>query len=482
MICAILGAGDSNGLAVMLIGDRYEVERELGKGGFGTTYAAIDRESGRRVAVKVLELHRVSDWKAVELFEREARVLRTLDHPGIPAYLEFRPLEDERQAYLVQALAPGENLEVLLTKRRFTEAELIDLARRVLAILDYLTRLHPVVVHRDIKPANILLDADGTVSLVDFGAVRDVASATMTGGSTVAGTFGYMAPEQLHGAALPCSDLYGLGMTLIHLATGRVPSDFEKKRLKPDFRAHVHFSAGFEELLDELVEPVPDDRLQTAAEVLAALDRLERTAESEPPSADRIAERRAEAERSASKKVRQPPPRRPAARKPHQRATFTSSDDAADLVIRPDRYWRGRELHFGVLVGLFPIIGAGASAAWGGTGIIATLIGSIAFIVLVWLTAPTWHLRMTTQGDFILYARNPDSPKWIGRTSRLTIETIRTQKGDQMATLTFKRSADDRKGRHFYPLSFSDASAFRQAAGWAERTAKGKDKDKGKRG
>lgn len=461
----------------MLIGDRYEVERELGKGGFGTTYAALDRETGRRVAVKVLQLHRVSEWKAVELFEREARVLRTLEHPGIPAYVEFRPLEDERQAYLVQALAPGENLEAVLATRRFTEAELIELTRRVLAILDYLTRLHPVVVHRDVKPANILLDQDGTVSLVDFGAVRDIANATMTGGSTVAGTFGYMAPEQLHGAALPCSDLYGLGMTLIHLATGRVPSDFEKKRLKPDFRAHVHFSSGFEELLDKLVEPVPDDRFQTAAEVLAALDRLERTAESEPPSAARIAERRAQAERTNSKKDRKPTPR-PPARQARQRATFTSADGTADLVIRPTRYWRGREAHFGGLVVLVPMIAAGGGAAWGVTGALAVVLGGLALAGLAWLTAPTWHLRMTSQGDFILYARNPDSPKWIGRTSRLTIDTVRTQKGGQMATLTFKQGSEDWKGRHFYPLSAHDASAFRAAQRWVEGLAIGK----GKRG
>lgn len=81
-----------------VIGGRYEVEGELGAGGFGITHRARDRGTGEHVAVKLLDLRRVDDWKAVELFEREARVLQTLDHPGIPKYVELRPLEAEREA------------------------------------------------------------------------------------------------------------------------------------------------------------------------------------------------------------------------------------------------------------------------------------------------------------------------------------------------------------------------------------------------
>ncbi|MFT5359310.1 MAG: serine/threonine protein kinase [Polyangiales bacterium] len=115
----------------VVLGGRYELLYELGQGGFGTTHAALDRETQRKVAVKILDLHRVEEWKSVELFEREAEVLRTLDHPGIPAYVEFRPLEADKTAYLVQALAPGKDLLRVLQERRFDEDALLDLSERV---------------------------------------------------------------------------------------------------------------------------------------------------------------------------------------------------------------------------------------------------------------------------------------------------------------------------------------------------------------
>lgn len=446
----------------MLIGERYQVERELGKGGFGTTYAALDQKTGERVAVKVLDLRRVGDWKAVELFEREAQVLKKLKHPGIPAYIEFRSLEEARDAYLVQALAPGENLETLLGKRRFSEEDLLDLTERVLDILDYLTRQHPVVIHRDIKPQNILLDTDGKVSLVDFGAVRDVASATIGGGSTVAGTFGYMAPEQLQGVAVPSSDLYGLGMTLIHLATGRVPSDFEEKRLKPDFKPHAHLSPAFEEFIDKLIEPIPDDRFPNAAAALSALRKLGKENESRSlPSAEEISrlrerhERKAMADLAKQAAATPPPPK-----KGHERTRFTEDEEGATLEILPAPYWRGRGAHFAfvVIFGAFPV--SVMAESWGGMGVLVGLVGLLLTGWLIWATAPTWKLRVTRSGDFLFYARSPRSPKWVGRANQLKIENILTARGDRMVTLEYKHPSRGPQSRHFYPLSPADTPAF----------------------
>ncbi|MEX1367002.1 MAG: serine/threonine-protein kinase [Nannocystaceae bacterium] len=470
------------------LGDRFELERELGAGGFGTTYAALDRQTGRRVAVKVLDLRRVEDWKSVELFEREAKVLRSLDHPGIPAYVDFRPLEADKAAYLVQTLAPGENLETLLQTRRFTEPELVDLARRVLGILDYLTRLHPVVVHRDIKPANILLDEDGSVSLVDFGAVQDVANATMSGGSTVAGTFGYMAPEQLRGVATPGSDLYGLGMTLVHLATGVSPADLETTRLKPDFRPKVHFSDGFEEIIDRMIEPVPDDRFQTAAQVLVALDGLREGGEPEPgwiatllgrsrrdstPSVEQIAEQRRVAEAGAEREAKRLAERESksaalAPAKEFSRATFTDEGDTAELAIRPSQYWRGREAHAGVLVVLGPMLAVGVGSAYGTAGTIVALVATALVGALLWIFAPVWRLRATNTGDFVLYTRSPDSPKWAGRVEQLEFETVKTARDEPLAWIYF-RQPSGRIGKHFYPISWTDAAEFKSMARWAGR-------------
>jgi hypothetical protein len=446
-----------------ILGDRYQVERELGSGGFGTTYAAIDLESERRVAVKVLDLRRVDDWKAVELFEREARVLRTLDHPGIPEYIEFRPLDVEREAYLVQELAPGTNLASLLDERRFSEHDLRQLAVGVLEILDYLTRLHPVVVHRDIKPGNILLADDGTVSLVDFGAVRDVASATIGGGSTVAGTFGYMAPEQLQGLATPSSDLYGLGMTLVHLATGRDPSELDKKRLKPDFRRHCELSDELEELIDKMIEPVPDDRFQTAAEVLAALRAVDRREpDSEALSSAQIAEQRAAAERDRSRRAPSRPAEPSPARVSHERVSLVRDDDGCTVAIRPARYWRGREFHFAALLLIGPVTGAIAGPLIGIAPWLVGVVATPAMGLAVWLTAPTWRLRTTRQGDFVFYARSPRRPKWVGRTSQLKVDPVRTARGDYIVHLRFRRNGET-VSKHFYPMRSGDGGTIKRA-------------------
>jgi hypothetical protein len=224
------------------------------------------------VAIKQLDLRRVDDWKAVELFEREARVLASLDHPQIPDYVEFVPVAADHTGYLVQELAPGSSLEARLAAgERFTQAQVRDIAEQLLGVLVYLAQLVPPVVHRDIKPGNVIIGDHGRCYLVDFGSVRDAVEASSTGGSTVAGTFGYMAPEQLHGEASPRSDLFGLGMTLVHLLTGTCPAELARKRLKVDFRPHVQLSSELADFVDRLIEPIADDRFSSPK---AALDHL----------------------------------------------------------------------------------------------------------------------------------------------------------------------------------------------------------------
>ncbi|MDP6944917.1 MAG: protein kinase, partial [Myxococcota bacterium] len=107
-----------------LVAGRYRLERLLGQGGFGSTYAARDLQSDEWVAVKALDLRHVKDWKAVELFEREGRVLAQLDHPGIPRYVEFVAVEGDHAGYLVQELAAGQSLDTRLERgQRFTHEE-----------------------------------------------------------------------------------------------------------------------------------------------------------------------------------------------------------------------------------------------------------------------------------------------------------------------------------------------------------------------
>jgi eukaryotic-like serine/threonine-protein kinase len=195
---------------------KYRIVGVLGRGGSSVTYEAERLQDGVHVALKELRLSRLDDWKVLELFEREARVLANITHPAIPAYVDQFSVERPEGPvfYLAQQLAPGRSLaDRVASGWRADEAEVKRIAEVLLDILDYLHSRLPAVYHRDLKPQNIVREDSGKVWLVDFGSVRDI-HRTTSGGSTVAGTFGYMAPEQLHGVARAESDLYALGATL----------------------------------------------------------------------------------------------------------------------------------------------------------------------------------------------------------------------------------------------------------------------------
>jgi serine/threonine protein kinase len=257
-----------------IINDRYRILNTLGQGGIATTYAAEDLNIGQQVAIKVLSLRQLKDWKALELFEREGKVLAQLDHPAIPNYLDYFQLdiEDDRSFYIVQEIAPGQSLQDWVASGwRPTELEVREIAKQLLDILVYLHQLTPPVVHRDLKPQNIIRQSDGKVFLVDFGAVQDTYRHTITSGSTIVGTYGYMAPEQFRGQAKPATDLYGLGATLLFLLTHKHPADFPENRMKIDFRPYVKITPEFADWFENLLEPVIEDRLTSATEALALL-------------------------------------------------------------------------------------------------------------------------------------------------------------------------------------------------------------------
>ena len=254
-----------------VIGGRYRLGERLGKGSQGEIFLARDEHpkagDQREVVVKRLALR--GTWKSFELFEREAKVLSQLRHPGVPRYLAT--IEEPAGTFnLVMERAPGNTLRDLAVKRRFSEVELRDVLVRCLEILDYLHTRSPPVVHRDIKPSNLVRALDGKIALVDFGGVLD--AAREKGGSTMVGTFGYMAPEQLHGQAMPATDIYALGATIVALAGGIEPEDVPRKGLRMDLDKHLTaLEPSFRSVLQAMTEPDPDKRPQRAREVLALL-------------------------------------------------------------------------------------------------------------------------------------------------------------------------------------------------------------------
>jgi eukaryotic-like serine/threonine-protein kinase len=267
----------------MFLENRYRILDLLGEGGCGKTYRAVDEDCQTEVAIKVLQLRGMGDWKTLELFEREAKILAQLEHPAIPSYLDFFRTEvDGEEAFcLVQAIAPGRSLASWVESGYiFNGIELREIATQILEILIYLQTFMPPIIHRDLKPQNLIWSESGDIYLVDFGAVRDTYHLTVTGGSTIVGTHGYMAPEQFRGQAVLATDLHGLGATLLYLLSGQDPVDFPIKQMKIDFRNYlagrlrqpVKMSSDFINWLDRILEPIPEDRYRNAACALAALN------------------------------------------------------------------------------------------------------------------------------------------------------------------------------------------------------------------
>ena len=259
-----------------LIQARYQIMNVLGRGGSGITYRAEDAFTGRQVALKELSLKGLNDWKKLELFEREARLLEDLDHPAIPSYVDYFQVDtaDNRLFYIVQEIAEGQSLaELVAAGERFSETAVKCIAAEVLEVLQYLHGLNPPIIHRDIKPQNLIRGNDGSIYLVDFGAVQTAYREATAFGGTVVGTYGYMAPEQFRGQAYPATDLYSLGATLLNLLTRQNPGDLPQKRLKIEFRPFITVSERFADWLDSLLEPLLEERFETAKVALETLTR-----------------------------------------------------------------------------------------------------------------------------------------------------------------------------------------------------------------
>jgi serine/threonine protein kinase len=257
------------------IADRYEVVRPLGRGSFAQTLLARDVGSGTLVAIKVLHPRAALEWKAYELFEREAAVLRGLRHHGVPSVHEaFRAPWDgtDNAAFLVMEYVEGESVaERIARQQPLDTADVLQWFVELLGVLDYLHSRVPPVLHRDIKPANIIIRSDGSPALVDFGAVRNVFRNADESGSTIVGSYGYAPYEQFMGQATPSSDLYALGATFLHLVTGRAPPAFMTDAGRLEVPSNLSCGEPLRRVLARLLASAPAERFQSARETRTAL-------------------------------------------------------------------------------------------------------------------------------------------------------------------------------------------------------------------
>lgn len=266
-------------MASQILGDFYEVERQIAKKAGRKTLLCRHLRSLERVVVKLVSFSSDFEWDDLKFFEREAETLKSLSHKAIPQYLDYFELTSDRikSFALVQTYIPAKSLqEHLQAGRTFSEAEVQELAKALLEILIYLHDRHPAVIHRDLKPSNILLgdrtgNSIGQVYLVDFGSVQTLA-AKEDGTITVVGTYGYMPPEQFGGRTVPASDIYSLGATLIGLLTGTHPADLPQKDGCIQFARSVNISRSFASWLEQTIQPSLDRRFSSAQEALQVLE------------------------------------------------------------------------------------------------------------------------------------------------------------------------------------------------------------------
>ena len=294
--------------ATELRGGRYVLLKTLGEGSQGETYEAVDKREGRLVAIKRFRVGKAKAWKDVELAEREATTLASLEHELLPRYVEH--FEEDGALVLVMERIEGESLAAL-RKENFI-GSVSDVERLLADASRALTYLHgraPPIIHRDLKPGNVIRRPDGSFAFVDFGAVRD--RLKVAGGSTIVGTFGYMAPEQFQGRASPASDVYGIGATALTMLTGCEPEDLPHTGLAIDVAKAVPPSTppSLVRTLRAMLDPDPDTRASSIAEALARGGGSRRSSERpEPPRSVRPsnAERRADAkaERAARRAER----------------------------------------------------------------------------------------------------------------------------------------------------------------------------------
>ena len=267
-----------------LLDGRYRVEAAIATGGMSTVYRGLDTRLDRPVALKVMHDRYAGDHQFITRFQREARAIARLKHPGLVGIYDQG--NDPAHPFLVMELVEGGTLRELLAERGpMPPHAVVAVLRPVLGGLAVAHRAG--LVHRDIKPENVLISDDGEVKLVDFGLVRASAEAGITSTSVILGTAGYLSPEQVLGDCTgPRSDVYAAGVMAFELLTGTTPFTGDNalavanQRLDRDVPPPSSLIDGVPQEFDFLVARatarVPEDRF---ADALAMDDALEDVAD-----------------------------------------------------------------------------------------------------------------------------------------------------------------------------------------------------------
>lgn len=257
----------------LVIDNKYEILKEIGKGGMSTVYLAMDKRLNKQWAVK--EIKKVANDKNNEIVVQslliEANMMKRLDHPSLPRIVDI--IDSGKTIYVVMDYIEGESLDkILASSGSQPQDKVIEWAKQLCDVLRYLHSQNPPIIYRDMKPANVMLKPEGTLKLIDFGIAREFKEHNIS--DTVSlGTKGYAAPEQFGGMGQTDArtDIYCLGVTLYHLVTGQNPSE-PPYQIYPIRQWNPALSSGFEEIITKCTQLNPEDRYQSCDELMYALE------------------------------------------------------------------------------------------------------------------------------------------------------------------------------------------------------------------
>lgn len=258
-----------------LIDGKYEILSKVGQGGMSVVYLAINRKAMKQWAIKEVRRDGVKDFEVVkQSLVAETDMLKKLSHPNLPDIIDI--IENEDSFLIVMDYIEGNPLSKRLDESGAQPEEyVIEWAKQLCDVLDYLHTREPAIIYRDMKPSNVMLKPDGQVSLIDFGTAREY-KGTNIQDTTCLGTIGYAAPEQFggQGETDARTDIYCLGATLYHLVTGHSPAE-PPYEMHPIRYWNESLSPGLEQIILKCTKKNPNDRYQSCAELRYALDNID---------------------------------------------------------------------------------------------------------------------------------------------------------------------------------------------------------------
>ena len=260
-----------------ILDGKYEIWKEVGRGGMSIVYLARDNRLNKQWAVKEI---RNDGSKSLDTMlkglEREANILKNVDHPVLPRIVDI--INQKGVIYVVMDFIEGTTISERLKKEGAQPQEVvIEWGLQLASALDYLHKMNPPVIYRDMKPSNVMIKPEGGVKLIDFGTAKEYVIEN-NADTTALGTRGYAAPEQFGDAqgrgiynTDARTDIYNLGATLYHIVTGKNPCE-PPYEMKPIREWDPSLSSGLEKILLKCTQPDPNDRYQSCSELMYALE------------------------------------------------------------------------------------------------------------------------------------------------------------------------------------------------------------------